>query len=68
MIKLGEYNELEVVKVRDFGVFVTDGEQEILNPKGSLTGRTPEVEQKIEVFIYRDSEDRIIGTLKKPLD
>jgi uncharacterized protein len=67
MIKLGEYNELEVVKVRDFGVFVTDGEQEILIPKGSLTGRTLEVEQKIEVFIYRDSEDRIIGTLKKPL-
>lgn len=67
MIKLGEYNELEVVKIKDFGVFVSDGEQEILIPKGSLAGKTLELGEKIEVFIYRDSEDRIIGTLKKPL-
>ncbi|MBL4932065.1 S1 RNA-binding domain-containing protein [Clostridium paridis] len=67
MIKLGEYNELKVVKERDFGIFVTDGEQEILIPKGSLAGEKPNIDEIIKVFIYRDSEDRIIGTLKKPL-
>lgn len=67
MIKLGEYNELEVVKQKDFGIFVSDGEQEILVPKGNMIGKEVEVGQKINVFIYRDSEDRIIGTLKTPL-
>ncbi|MEQ8199395.1 MAG: S1-like domain-containing RNA-binding protein [Clostridiaceae bacterium] len=66
MVKLGEYNELKVVKVRDFGIFVTDDEQEILIPNGSLAGQKPEVDEVLNVFIYRDSEDRIIGTLKKP--
>lgn len=66
MIKLGEYNELEVVKLKDFGTFVSDGEQEVLIPRGSMRDVKVEIGEKINVFIYRDSEDRIIGTLKTP--
>lgn len=66
MIELGKINKLRVVKLVDFGVYL-DGEEwgEILLPNESV----PEgcaVDDEIGVFIYFDSEDRIIATTHKP--
>jgi uncharacterized protein len=67
MVEIGRLNNLRVVKEVDFGVYL-DGEDfgEILLPKKYV----PEnclPESIIEVFIYLDSEDRIIATTQKPL-
>ena len=66
MIQIGIYNYLPVVKEVDFGVYL-DGDSfgEILLPsryvpKGCSVGDI------LEVFIYNDSEDRIIATTEKP--
>lgn len=66
MLKIGEWNTLEVVKEVDFGLYL-DGEQEgeILLP----TRYVPEgieVGDELDVFIYTDSEDRVIATTEKP--
>lgn len=69
MIKLGKTQTLEVARHSDFGVylFVPDGsrEEQVLLPKGQVPeGIT--VGDKIDVFIYKDSEDRFIATTATP--
>ncbi|NTW23351.1 MAG: GntR family transcriptional regulator [Lentimicrobium sp.] len=62
----GKYNTLNISKVVDFGVYL-DGEQlgEILLPmKWVPEGTRPN--SSLEVFIYFDSEDRLIATTMKP--
>ena len=67
MIKIGNYNELEVVKKVDFG-FYLDGEEygEILMPQ-KYAPEDLEIGDKIRVFLYRDSEDRLVATTERPL-
>ena len=65
MYTIGSYNTLRVAKQVDFGLYLTDGHEEILlprryEPSGVL------VDDDIEVFVYTDSEDRPIATTEKP--
>ncbi|MGF1886272.1 S1-like domain-containing RNA-binding protein [Photobacterium profundum] len=68
MIKIGQYNTLEVVKLVDFGVFLDGGEDigNILLPKNSVPAGT-QLGDELEVFIYFDSQDDIIATTTEPL-
>ncbi len=66
MIKLGELNKLRICKKVDFGVYLTDGKEEILLPEKYLPNDI-KIDEEIEVFIYTDSEDRLIATTLKPL-
>jgi predicted RNA-binding protein (virulence factor B family) len=66
MAEIGQYNTLRVVKEVDFGLYLDGGEHgEILIPKRYVPENT-KPEDNIEVFIYLDSEDRIIATTEKP--
>ncbi len=67
MLHIGKRNTLEVVKELDFGIYLDGGPYgEILLPlKFVPDGIEPEDE--IEVFIYADSEDRLIATTDDPL-
>jgi uncharacterized protein len=65
MIRIGEYNDLTVIRVVDFGVYLDDEKEGILLPKrfvpeGTQTG------DSVRVFLYHDSEDRIIATTLQP--
>lgn len=66
MVELGKYNTLTVVKVVDFGVYLDGGERgEILLPKEYVPANCfPDDE--IRVFVYFDSEDRIVATTETP--
>lgn len=67
MIKLGEYNILEVVKIVEFGVYLDGGDYwgEILLPKETAPTDCKEGDE-LKVFIYFDSEDRVIATMTTP--
>ena len=67
MIEIGKYNTLKVVKLVDFGVYLDGGNNvEILLPARYIS--TPLNEgDSIEVFIYTDSEDRLIATTLHPM-
>ena len=66
MILTGKYNTLKVLKFVDFGVYLDGAEMgEILLPARYVPEEC-EVGQDLEVFIYLDSEDRIIATTDKP--
>ena len=67
MIKIGKTNNLKVVKKVDFGLYLDGGESgEILLPK-RYVDESMEVGEELDVFIYCDSEDRLVATTEKPL-
>lgn len=70
MIELGKKQELVVAKTVDFGVYLGEninaGEKErVLLPKKQVPDGTKEGD-KISVFIYKDSSDRLIATTREP--
>lgn len=68
MIKLGEKQKLEIVKMVDFGAYLStsrDVEEKVLLPKKQLP-EGMEIGSQLEVFIYRDSQDRLIATVNEP--
>ena len=66
MVKMGEYNLLKVIKVKEMGVFMDNGEEGILMPKRFVPPRT-RTGDEINVFLYHDGEGRPIATTQKPL-
>jgi len=66
MIKVGEYNELEVLKELDFGIYLRDGDVEILMPTKWVPKET-KIGDMMNVFVFRDSDDRLIATTVKPM-
>ena len=66
-MKLGEIQKLKIVKTVDFGVYlsdVEDGDRVLLPfkqvPEGAKKG------DELDVFLYRDSKDRLIATTNMP--
>lgn len=72
MIRLGELQKLEVIRKAEMGIYLNDrneeseeSEESVLLPKKQVPEDT-KIGDEIEVFIYRDSKDRLIATTKKP--
>ncbi|WP_066629607.1 CvfB family protein [Labilibacter marinus] len=67
MTEIGKYNVLKVVKDLDFGLYLDGGEElgEILIPRRYVPVNCS-VDDELEVFIYLDSEDRLIATTEMP--
>ncbi len=65
MVEIGNYNELEVAKFVDFGLYLDSEDGEILLPLKWIPEGV-QLGDKMNVFIYRDSEDRMIATTLKP--
>lgn len=74
MIKLGQYNTLVVERQVDFGVYLVEadvrpsdeGYIEILMPRRYVPQGTT-IGDELEVFVYQDSEARLIATNETPL-
>ncbi|MBS1909333.1 MAG: RNA-binding protein [Bacteroidetes bacterium] len=66
MVNAGEYITLSVIRKTDFGVFFDDGAEGILLPN-RFVPLNIQMGDKLQVFIYHDSEDRLIATTQKPL-
>lgn len=65
MVDLGNYNELVIAREVDFGVYLTSEDGDILLP-GKYVPEGAKVGDKLRVFVYRDSEDRMIATTLEP--
>lgn len=70
MIRLGENQELYIVKFADFGAYLNDEEgvteQSILLPKKQVPDGAV-IGDRLSVFVYKDSKDRPIATTSHPL-
>ena len=70
MLELGRKQKLKVVKKVDFGVYLAEDagalkEEQVLLPARQVPEEA-EVGSEIEVFLYRDSSDRLIATTREP--
>lgn len=68
MIRLGEEQTLIVVKKVDFGVYLAEdirSETRVLLPIKQVPEGT-QLEDEIQVFLYKDSQDRMISTIRRP--
>lgn len=73
MIELGKRQTLTIVKKLDFGAYLADTtekdrseENRVLLPKKEVPSDI-DVMDPIDVFVYRDSQDRLIATTRDPL-
>jgi len=66
MLEVGKFYELEIIKESEFGLYL-DGDNlgEILLPHKEVP-ENYELNDKLKVFLYRDTKDRITATLKTP--
>ena len=65
MFKLGKKQVLTVVKKVDFGVYLGTEEERVLLPKKQVPADI-ELGDPVEVFLYKDSDDRLIATTHEP--
>lgn len=68
MLLLGEKQELVVVKTVTFGVYLSDapdGEEKVLLPQKEVPEGTKQGDV-LNVFLYKDSRDRLIATMREP--
>ena len=68
MIRLGEKQTLVVIKKVDFGVYLAEkagSEEKVLLPVKQVP-QGADLGSSIEVFIYKDSDDRLIATTSEP--
>src|SRR5438105_824169 len=66
MIQLGEYNTLLISRRMEQGFYLTDDSGEsVLLPNRYITD-SMSIGQTLNVFVYNDSEDRIVATTLQP--
>lgn len=67
-MKLGEYQELFVIKKVDFGIYLAENpedETRVLLPAKQVP-EDVRVGERLRVFLYKDSKDRLIATTNTP--
>ena len=69
MLQLGKKQELTVIKQVNFGVYLAEGEgasEKVLLPQKEVP-EDAKIGTTIEVFLYKDSKDRLIATRRTPI-
>lgn len=69
MLKIGQYQDMRIKRFSTVGAYLIpmdNEEPEVLLPKKYLSEEFRE-DMLLEVFIYRDSKDRLVATLEKPM-
>lgn len=67
-MRLGEYQKLKIIKKVEFGVYLAEqegDEMRVLLPGKQVPADTA-IGDEIEVFLYKDSKDRMIATTNQP--
>lgn len=66
-MRTGEIQTLKVGRISDYGVYLTDEEQnEVLLPN-RFTRLDMKEGDEVRVFVYHDSEDRLVASTENPL-
>ena len=64
-VQVGQFNTLKVSRKVEFGFYLEDGAEGILLPKRFAPNHL-KIDDEIEVFVYHDSDNRLIATTQKP--
>ncbi len=67
-MEIGKKQTLRIVKIAEHGAYLGEAqnaEERVLLPKKQMP-KDAKIGDEIEVFLYRDSEDRLISTVREP--
>lgn len=66
MIRIGDYNTLEIIREAEQGIYLSDADDnEVLLPNRYVP-ETFQIWEKIEVFVYLDNEERLVAVTDEP--
>ena len=65
MIEIGKYNTLRIDRDTQVGLFLTDGNEDVLLPN-KYVPKVFEIGEEISVFVYLDHEQRPVATTLEP--
>jgi len=65
MLQVGNYYTLKVIRAKPIGVLLDDGNLGLLLP-ARFVPKTTKIGDELKVFLYHDSDDRIIATTQQP--
>lgn len=65
-VEIGKFNNLQVVKIADHGVYVDGGEEGTILLPNRYVPEGTDIDDLIEVFLYFDSDDLLIATTETP--
>ena len=67
MIELGRVQKLKVIREKEFGIYLGEegAENGVLLPRKQVPEGT-KLGDEMEVFVYKDSSDRLISTVRQP--
>jgi uncharacterized protein len=65
MIEIGKFNTLKIARSTKVGLYLTDGASDVLLPNKYVPEEF-EIDDKIEVFVYLDHEERPVATTLEP--
>lgn len=66
MLRAGRTESLTVSRISDYGIYLADEEQQEVLLPNRYTSLSDKIGDKKEVFIYHDSEDRLVATTETP--
>ena len=67
MLNIGKFNTLKVLKIVDFGIYLDGGNGIYILLPVRYISKAVNIGDELDVFIYTDSEDRLIATTETPL-
>ena len=65
-IEIGKFNNLQVVKIADHGVYLDGGEEGTILLPNRYVSEGLDIDDWVEVFLYFDSDDLLIATTETP--
>ncbi len=65
MLKIGNVNTLTISRTSDYGLYLASSQGDILLPNRYVTDEM-RIDQPVEVFVYTDSEDRLVAVTDLP--
>jgi predicted RNA-binding protein (virulence factor B family) len=65
-LEIGKFNNLQVVKIADHGVYMDGGEEGTILLPNRYVPEGTEIDDWVEVFLYFDSDDLLIATTETP--
>ena len=66
MAEFGKTNTLKVNRMAPPGAYLQFNDEEVLLPN-KYVSESLKVDDEVEVFVYKDSEDRLVATTLEPL-
>jgi hypothetical protein len=65
-IQLGEINTLKINRITEPGIYLEALDEEVVLLPNAYITPTMQIDDELEVFIYTDSEDRLVATTQTP--